>query len=659
MKKFKKILKWSGLFFLVCFIFYIGLYAYAKMLPKLPIDKANSFYLYDNKDNLYKAGNSKEWVSLNEISPNLINATLAIEDKNFYSHKGFDFLRIVKAFYTNIVNGKRLEGASTISQQYAKNLFLDFDKTWKRKIDEAWLTIRLESHYSKDKLLEGYLNTINYGGIFGIENASQYYFNKKAKNLTLAEASILAGIPKDPTYYSPISNQKAAKKRQTLILSLMQKQKMITEQEMKDAINTELVFQKDNKQDKLKTLMYYQDAVIKELKSIKSIPSSFLKTGGLKIYTNIDMDTQKEMEKNIDTYLEYNPELQIASVITDPKNGKILALTGGRDYSKSQFNRATDAKRQVGSTMKPFLYYAALENGFTPSSTFKSEKTTFVLSKNKDYTPENYGQNYPNKPISMATALAYSDNIYAVKTHIFLGENTLVETAKRVGIANSMQAVPSLALGTEEVNILRMMEGYGTFASEGYKIEPYLIRKVADSSGNVLYEHKEKKENVLNKSIVYVLNEMLTNSYAKEFIDYNYPTCINLAPKITKKYAIKTGTTNTDHLIFGYNKDVLMGIWAGYDDNHESDVKDGNSIKNIWVDTVEHYLKEKNSNTWYEIPKNVVGVIVNPVTGEVATSNDKKTKMLYYIKGTEPTNQEAKLDDLIPASKIKPNENTN
>lgn len=658
MKKLKKLLKWFGIFSLVCLTFYLGLYVYAKMLPKLPIDKANSFYLYDNDNKLYKGGNSKEWVALDDISPYLVQATLAIEDKNFYSHKGFDFLRIIKALHTNVVNRKRLEGASTISQQYAKNLFLDFDKTWKRKIDEAWLTIRLESHYSKDKILEGYLNTINYGGIFGIENASQYYFNKKARDLTLAEASILAGIPKDPTYYSPISNEKASKKRQKLILSLMKKQNYITNEQMNKAYQKKLNYHGDKNTSQLKTLMYYQDAVIKELKKINSIPSSFLKTGGLKIYTNLDMDTQEEMEKNISQYLDYNEELQIASVVMDPKNGKILALAGGRDYSESQFNRVTDAKRQVGSTMKPFLYYAALENGFTPSSTFKSEKTTFVLSKDEDYSPENYGKNYPNKQISMATALAYSDNIYAVKTHIFLGENTLVETAKRVGISNKLHAIPSLALGTEEINLLSMMEGYGTLASEGYKIKPYLIRKVTDSSGNVLYEHKTNKENVLNKSIVFVLNEMLSNSYAKEFIDYNYPTCINIAPKITKKYAIKTGTTNTDHLIFGYNKNVLMGIWAGYDDNHESDVKDGNSIKSIWVDTVEHYLKNKDGNQWYDIPKNVVGVIVNPVTGEVATDQDKKKKMLYYIKGTEPTSENKELDQLIPAAKIKPKENT-
>ncbi len=657
MKKFKIFCKWSGIFLLGCFLFYVGLYVYAKMLPKLPIDKANRFYFYDQNNKIFETRNSQEWVKLEDISPYLIQATLAIEDKNFYHHKGFDFLRIMKAMYRNITSGKRLEGASTISQQYAKNLFLDFDKTWKRKIDEAWLTIRLESHYSKDKILEGYLNTINYGGIFGIENASNYYFNKSAKELTIAEASILAGIPKDPSYYSPIANEDAAKQRQKLILSAMEKQNYITEEQMKKAYQKQLTYHVDKTETELKMLMYYQDAVMKELQSIKTIPASFLKTGGLKIYTNLDMNAQKTMEENIDKYLEYNPKLQIASVIMDPKNGKIKALSGGRDYSKSQFNRATSANRQVGSTMKPILYYAALENGFTPSTTFTSEKTTFTFSENKTYSPENYNKNYPNKPISMATALAYSDNIYAVKTHIFLGENTLVETAKRVGIQTKLKANPSLALGTGEINLLQMMEAYGTFASEGYKIEPFFIRKITDSNGNILYQHKEKKENVLNKSIVYVLNEMLTSSYAKEFIDYNYPTCINIAPKITKKYAIKTGTTTTDHLIFGYNKDIIMGVWAGYDDNSESEVKDGNSIKNVWVDTVEQLLKEKEGNCWYEIPKNVVGVIVNPITGEIATEKDKNKKMLYYIKGTEPTITEKQLDELIPSVKTEKDTN--
>ena len=221
MKKWKKLGKLFGIVIIVLLLTYISIYVVAKLMPKLPINSANSFYLFDKNNELFTVGNQKDWISLDEISPYVIDATLSVEDKNFYKHQGFDFLRIIKALYVNFTSGKTKQGASTITQQYAKNLFLDFDKTWSRKIDEAWLTVRLESHYSKDKILEGYLNTINYGGVFGIENASKYYFNKSAKDLTLAEASILAGIPKDPTHYSPISNELAAKERQKMILTLM------------------------------------------------------------------------------------------------------------------------------------------------------------------------------------------------------------------------------------------------------------------------------------------------------------------------------------------------------------------------------------------------------------------------------------------------------
>ncbi len=647
----KKFIKFSLVCILLLFLGYVSIYAYAKFTPKLAIDSANSYYLYDSENNLVSNGNSKEWISLDQISPYLVNATISIEDKNFYKHQGFDFLRIAKAMYINMKNKKTLQGASTISQQYAKNLFLDFGKTWNRKIEEAWLTIRLESHYSKEQILEGYLNTINYGGIFGIENASKYYFDKSAKDLTLAEASILAGIPKWPSVYSPLVNEKAAKKRQKLILSSMVQNKYITESEMNDAYQTELTYNGLKSQHNLSTLTYYQDAVIDELKKIKTIPSSFLKTGGLRIYTNLDLNAQTIMEDNINKYMA-ETELQVATVMIEPNSGKVIALAGGTDYSKSQFNRVTSSKRQVGSTMKPFLYYSALENGFTPSTTFTSEKTTFTFAENNTYSPKNYGENYPNKPISMAAALSYSDNIYAVKTHLFLGEDALVETAKRVGIRSNLGAIPSLALGSEEIGMMEMMEGYMTFANEGYKINPYLIRKVEDANGNVLYEKKEEKENVLNKSIVYVLNEMLTNAYAKEFIDYNYPTCISIAPKISKKYAVKTGTTDTDHWIFGYNKKVLMGVWNGYDDNRVTDVNDGAVSKNIWVDTMEQYL-ENEDDVWYEIPKNVVGAFIDPISGALATSETSKKKMLYYIKGTEPSYEEGTLDAAIPTIKME------
>jgi membrane peptidoglycan carboxypeptidase len=250
----------------------------------------------------------------------------------------------------------------------------------------------------------------------------------------------------------------------------------------------------------------------------------------------------------------------------------------------------------------------------------------------------------------MAAALAYSDNIYAVKTHIFLGENTLVDIAKRVGITSELQAIPSLALGSGEISLYEMVSAYSSFANEGYKVNGRLIKRVEDMDGNVLYENESEKEAVLNSSLVYILNEALTSTYNYNFIDYNYPTCYDITSTLTKKYAIKTGTTNTDHLIFGYNKDIVVGIWSGYDDGSDSDVGNGQEIRFMWRDIVEDYLKDKESN-WYTIPDNVVGTMVDPITGDIAKNNNSKATMFYYIKGTEPTYQKPDLDELIPTIK--------
>lgn len=634
---------------LLGFGFYYGLYFYAKTRPKLAIDSANGYYLYDNKGEIFN-GKDEEWIDLDDISPYLINATIAVEDKNFYDHKGFDFLRIAKALFNNLKSGSRKEGASTITQQYAKNLFLDFDKTWKRKITEAWLTIQLESHYSKEEILEGYLNTINYGGVYGIGRASEYYFGKSASDLTLAEASILAGIPKSPSNYSPIQNEEAAKGRQNIILNAMVKNNYISEEEMEEAKNTELSYVGNLNQNNSKVLMYYQDAVLKELETISSIPSSFLSTGGLKIYTTLDQEAQKILEESMDKNLEKNEEIQISSVMMNPNDGSILAILGGRDYNKSQFNRVTSSKRQVGSTMKPFLYYTALESGFTASTTFTSEKTVFTFSGDKTYSPENYANLYANKNISLAAAIAYSDNIYAVKTHLFLGEENLVEFASRLGISEELDSIPSLALGTNEINIMNMMQGYATFANEGNKIKPHYITKVEDAHGNTLYEFKEENDNILNRSHVYILNELLRNCYNKNFVDYTYPTCSSIASRITKKYAIKTGTTETDNWIFGYNKDVLLGTWVGYDSDKQTDNDDSLMMKYFWVDVMEKYLKDKEDN-WYETPNNVVGVFVDPISGEVATEETKNKTLFFYIKGTQPNAEDNTLEEAISAMK--------
>ena len=637
MKIIKKIIKFFVILLGVFILGNMGMYIYCLITPKVEINKSTSLYFYDNQNN--EILNDNNWVSLENISPYLIDATISTEDKHFYNHFGFDFIRIGKAIITNIVNRKMSEGASTITQQYARNLFLNFEKTWDRKIDEAIMAFELETHFTKDEILEGYLNTINYGGVFGIENASEYYFDKSASELTLAEASMLAGIPQSPSNLSPISNPENAKERQKIVLTLMENNNKITAKEKEEALNTELEYYgKSNKTD-YEYINYFINAVKDELYSIKSIPSSLIDTGGLKIYTTLDGEAQKDLEMAVSNNMNKDSSLEVAGIMMDPTTGGVMALVGGVDYNKSQFNRATKATRQVGSTMKPFLYYAALESGFTSSSTFTSEKTTFTFSNTSTYTPKNYNDTYAEGPISMGAAIAYSDNIYAVKTNLFLGEETLVNMANRVGIQSELDPLPSLALGTEEISLIDMVAGYSSFANLGNKVDSHFITKIEDMEGNILYEYKNNSTNILNSSITYILNEMLTYTYNSSFIDYNYPTLISLLPQITNKYAIKSGTTNTDLWIIGYNEKAVLGIWNGYDDNRNLTSNDNGFHKEIWIETMEAYFKNNETN-WYDKPDNVVGVLVNPITGKLPTSNEEKTTIYYYIKGTEPYNQE-------------------
>ncbi len=645
-KRILKILtKTTFIIIFICFIIYCGIYLYAWISPKLTVNSAKSYYFYDNEENLITG--TDEWISYENLDKDIINATIAIEDRHFFNHRGFDFLRIAKAMYNNIKSGDAKEGASTITQQYAKNMYLNFDKTWERKLNEAWLTVRLETHYSKEDILEGYLNTINYGGVFGVENASKYYYGKSAEELSIGEAAMLAGIPNRPSDYSPFVNYQAAKKRQLVVLKAMQRDGYITEEELNIAYNEQLEFDNKEENKELNSIMYFQNAVIEELQSISSIPTSLIKTGGLKIYTTLDIKAQKAIEASIDKNIEN--DIQIASVIMNPDTGAVLGLVGGTNYSKSQYNRALSQNRSVGSTIKPFLYYAALENNFTASTTFTSEKTTFVFSENQTYSPTNYANQYPNKEISLAAAIAYSDNIYAVKTHLFLGSDVLVDTMKRVGITSKLDSIPSLALGSQPISLLEMTNAYAILANQGYRVKPYFINRVEDINGNILYERKETKDAVLNSSITYILSELLANTTNANFISYTYPTSYVISNKLSRKYAIKTGTTEYDHLVFGYNKDVVVGVWSGYDDNRQLAAGDSLNNKNLWADIIEKYLEGKEDN-WYSMPNNVVGVLVNPINGQLATEKTKKSVIQYYLKGTEPSNNYS-LDDAVPTIK--------
>ena len=637
MKKVKFLLK-ILIILLLLFLtinFFGTIYAYCT--PKFDIKSANSFYMYDNKLELVFYGKGEDkWVNLKDMNNLIIDATISVEDKNFYKHNGFNFFRIAKAMYENLKHGEIVQGASTITQQYAKNLFLSFDKTWKRKWQEMWITFELETHYSKDEILEGYLNTINYGnGCYGIANASKFYFNKDVKDLNLAEATILAGIPNSPYYYEPIGNYETAKERQKIVLNRMYENKYITKEELENAYNEKLNFYGKKDEYNLTTLSYYKDAVMEELNSLKEIPDSYIETGGLKIWTSLDIDAQTSIENGL-KYNLIDDEIQTAKVMMNSNNGEIIALIGGTSYTKTTYNRATSSIRQPGSTVKPFLYYTALENNFTPSTTFLSERTTFYFDESKTYSPKNSDNIYANKNITMIQAIAYSDNIYAVKTHLFLGQENLVNILKKTGITTNIEANFSLPLGTNEVNIIELTGSYATLANSGYKVKPHLIRKVEDTNGNVLYKYTEEKKQILDPNLTFIISEMLTSTYDTNLIDYTYPTCINMLSNMTKKYAVKSGSTDTDAWVIGYNNGLVLASWTGYDNNKKINSKAISGNKTSWITSMEEYLKDKDSK-WYNIPDNVVAVLINPLTGNQATKEDKNKKIMYYIKGTEPT----------------------
>lgn len=625
----------------VFILFNLFAFLYAFITPKIDISNANAFSIYDNNSKLVFRGNGRDsWINLEDINPNVINATISVEDKNFYKHWGFDYPRIGAALIANINSGEIVQGASTITQQYAKNLFLDFEQSWSRKWKEMWLTYELETHYSKNEILEGYLNTINYGhGMYGISNAAKYYFNKDVKNLSLAESAILAGIPNNPSDYSPIDNYKTSKLRQKTVLERMYNNSYINKLEMNSAFNDKLVFKSDSYDNELSSLIYYNDAVMNELNDIKSIPNSYLDTGNIKIYTTLDLEAQKSLESGIKN-MTINSEIETSKVMMNPKDGSIIALIGGLNYGKSQFNRVINSYRQPGSTIKPFLYYRAIENGFTPSTTFFSKKTNFYFDNKKTYTPINSGNIYANKKISLAAAIAYSDNIYAVKTHLFLGEDELYNTLKNVGFTSKMDKSPSLTLGTYEVNIVELTSAYAILANGGKMIKPHLINKVVDMKGNVLYgfeDYKKDAEPVLKSDITFMLSELLTGTYDVNLIDYTYPTCITMLDDITHKYAIKSGSTDTDAWVIGYTPEIVYSSWAGYDNNKNISTDVISANKKSWVVSMEQYFKNVEA-TWYDVPKNVVGVLINPVTGNIVNSSTEPRKILYYLNGTEPNN---------------------
>ncbi|KQB91622.1 Penicillin-binding protein 2D [Geobacillus sp. PA-3] len=606
--------------------------------PPVAVPQTTVFYADDgSKIGESNYGQKRYWVRLDDISPHVIEATIAVEDRKFYEHHGFDLKRIAGAVVANVQAMAKVEGASTITQQYARNLFLTHEKTWSRKIQEALYTIRLEANYSKEQILEGYLNTIYYGhGVYGIEAAARYYFGKHADELTISEAAMLAGIPKGPHYYSPLINEERAKTRQKIVLLSMVEAGYIRRQEAEQAYRDKLVYVQHHEKER-PVAPYFQDVVKQQLRTKLGLDERTIELGGLRVYTTLDRRMQQIAEEQLEQVIRPSSAIQAALLAMDPRTGEVKALIGGRDYNESPFNRAVQAERQPGSTFKPFLYYAAIEQGFTPSTQLRSELTTFTFDGGRaTYTPHNYNDYYADGPITLAQALAVSDNVFAVKTLQFIGAAKLVETAKALGITSKLKAVPSLALGTSPVKMIDMVAAYGTIANYGKKAGPVFIKKVVDANGNVLYEHKPASEQVLDRDAAFVTAHLMTGMFDPKLNGYTTVTGQSIADEMTRPYAGKSGTTKTDSWMIGFAPQLVAGVWTGYDRGETmSRFDEKQYAKQIWVRFMEESLAGEPEKS-FKPTKGVIGVYVDPQNGKLATDSCPVKRKTYYIAGTEP-----------------------
>ena len=607
----------------------IGL-LYLKSRPLPSPDLTTPTMIYDDQgqviDQINK-GKSREYMKLSETPKYLIQATLAAEDETFYSHFGFSLKGILRATLANLRSGKIKQGASTITQQLARNLYLSHDRTWSRKLKEAIYAIQLELHYSKDEILEMYLNDIYYGnGAYGTKKAARIYFQKPVHELNLAECAFLAGLPRGPSYYSPYQHFERAKKRQHHILQLMVKDQMITPDQAEQAKQTKLAIASPT-QLKQVHANYFRDFIIQSTIQQYDLEEALVHQGGLHIYTTLNSALQKKAEQIVAQQLKDKKELQAALISVDPHSGHIKALVGGKDYKKSQYNRVF-ARRQPGSTFKPILYLSALEHGFTPTTSIMSQPTSFLYGGEK-YQPKNFQNQYAYRPISLREAIARSDNIYAVSTQLQIGMDRVIEMAHRLGIRSQLKATPSLALGSYAVTPFELTQAYATIAAGGIRRDLTGIVKIVDSNGNVMVDNRPKTKQVALSSHTFVLTHLLksvlqpggTGHRAGLILDY--------------PAAGKTGSTNWDGWIVGYTPDLVTTVWVGYDRGKKIEHHETRTAQYIWAQYMKNALA-KLKNHHFEVPKGVQGVYIDPTTGYLSTPFCKHAQLEYFVKGTEP-----------------------
>ncbi|MEB3289869.1 MAG: penicillin-binding protein 1A [Leptolyngbya sp.] len=518
-------------------------------------------YIYDiNGTLLYRLHDeaNREVVDTNDISPHLKRALLAIEDSYFYSHQGINPSSVGRALLANAQAGSTVEGGSTITMQLVKNLFLTPERSMSRKLAEAILAMRLEQVFSKDEILEMYLNQVYWGhNNYGVETAAQSYFNKSAKDLTLAEAAVMAGLIQAPERYSPFNNYGATKERQAVVLNRMRQLGWISPEEQAEALAAPLLIGEITSFSS-SSVPYVTDATVLELKD--RFGTDAVLKGGMRVQTTIDLAMQRTAEEVVRTHNARIARMadQMALVAIDPRTHFVKAMVGGVDYSQSQFNRATMSQRQPGSAFKPFVYYAAFATGrYAPDSSIADTPVSYPDGY-RSYSPRNYDGSFMGN-ISIRKALETSRNVPAVKLGQAVGINNIIELCRTLGIQSPIMPVTSLPLGAVDLTPMEMAGAYATFANNGWHSEPTLIVQVTDSSGNLILDNTPNPQLVLDPWAAASLNDVLQGVIVRG-------TARSAA--IGRPAAGKTGTTDSQRDVWfvGYVPQLATAVWVGNDD---------------------------------------------------------------------------------------------
>lgn len=608
------------------------LFMRSQSLPVSKMTAASEMYdIHGELIETYGSIKNRQAIALKDISPTLVQATLAVEDRSFYQHPGFDPKAIVRAAWVNVQHMSKVQGGGTITQQLARNLYLSHDRTWTRKLQETYYAVAMELQMGKDDILEQYLNQIYYGhSTYGIQAAARLFFGKDASGLSLAESALLAGIPKGPRYYSPYYDMEGALNRQRTVLQTMVDAGYITPQQADAAAKEKLnILPLESK--KTTQASYFRDYVRSVATEALGLEEDQFEESGLRIYTTLDLKAQKIAEDTVRQQLADTPDIQAALVAIDPRTGYVKAMVGGRDYAQNQFNRVFATTRQPGSSFKPIVYLTALkEKQFTPLTRYTSEATTFTYDKGRQtYTPSNFGNTYYG-PIDLRTAIAKSDNIYAVHTALEVGPERVIDMARRMGITSPMQPLPSLALGTFPVSPYEMASAFAIFANEGVRVEPTAIVRIEDRRGNVLYEAKPKTEAVIEPAYTYVLTQLMESVFDQG------GTGNRVSATLKRPVAGKTGTTDTDAWLVGYTPELSTAVWVGYDKGREVSAVESHLAAPIFAEFTEKTLASVPPKL-FPIPEGVVSVYIDPASGKLAGEGCSGSRLEAFIAGTEPT----------------------